>query len=131
MVADANGDVNTARLISVSDDPAWKDDMGHLEGFINHQQHGADFHGQPRGSALEKFSAKFEAVPVAGTTRRLSTGAAKWTGTGRAHKTIDAGRSPPDTCLARRPPTCEQRHVPALEQAAAKDVERTAGRQAR
>ncbi len=69
-----NGDVNTARLmLAVMDDPAWKDDMGRLaNGFIARQQRGswltttANFWG---GLALEKFSAKFEATPVAGTTR--------------------------------------------------------------
>ncbi|OYT91209.1 MAG: alpha-2-macroglobulin [Burkholderiales bacterium PBB3] len=69
-----NGDVNTARLIlSVLDDPAWKDDMGRLaNGFISRQQNGA-WHTTTAnlwgGLALEKFSAKFEAVPVAGTTK--------------------------------------------------------------
>ncbi|AMO22582.1 MG2 domain-containing protein [Ramlibacter solisilvae] len=70
----ANGDVNTARLIlSVLDDPAWKDDMGRLaNGFIGRQQRGA-WHTTTAnlwgGLALEKFSRKFESVPVAGTTR--------------------------------------------------------------
>ena len=69
-----SGDVNTARLIlSVLDDPAWKDDMGRLaNGFISRQQNGA-WHTTTAnlwgGLALEKFSAKFEAVPVAGTTK--------------------------------------------------------------
>ena len=69
-----NGDVNTARLIlAVIDDPAWKDDMGRLaNGFISRQQNGA-WHTTTAnlwgGLALEKFSAKFEAVPVAGTTK--------------------------------------------------------------
>ena len=75
-----NGDVNTARLmLTVMDDPAWKDDMGRLaNGFIGRQQHGA-WHTTTAnlwgGLALEKFSAKFEAVAVAGTTKAsLSTG---------------------------------------------------------
>ena len=69
-----NGDVNTARLIlTVMDDPAWQDDMGRLaNGFISRQQNGA-WHTTTAnlwgGLALEKFSAKFEAVPVAGTTK--------------------------------------------------------------
>ncbi|MDZ7937058.1 MAG: MG2 domain-containing protein [Rhodoferax sp.] len=69
-----NGDVNTARLIlAVMDDPAWKDDMGRLaNGFISRQQNGA-WHTTTAnlwgGLALEKFSAKFEAVPVAGSTK--------------------------------------------------------------
>ncbi|WP_434803355.1 MG2 domain-containing protein [Paenacidovorax monticola] len=69
-----NGDVNTARLmLAVMDDPVWKDDMGRLaNGFIGRQQGGA-WHTTTAnlwgGLALEKFSAKFEAVPVAGATR--------------------------------------------------------------
>ena len=69
-----NGDVNTARLLlTVMDDPAWKDDLGRLaNGFIGRQQNGA-WHTTTAnlwgGLALEKFSAKFEATPVAGTTQ--------------------------------------------------------------
>ncbi len=69
-----NGDVNSARLmLAVMDDPAWKDDMGRLaNGFIARQQGGA-WHTTTAnlwgGLALEKFSAKFEATPVAGVTR--------------------------------------------------------------
>lgn len=69
-----NGDVNTARLmLALMDDPAWKDDMGRLaNGFISRQQNGA-WHTTTAnlwgGLALEKFSAKFEATPVAGVTR--------------------------------------------------------------
>jgi uncharacterized protein YfaS (alpha-2-macroglobulin family) len=75
-----NGDVNSARLIlSVLDDPAWKDDMGRLaNGFISRQQSGA-WHTTTAnlwgGLALEKFSAKFEATPVAGTTKASLAGA--------------------------------------------------------
>ena len=92
-----NGDVNTARLIlSVLDDPAWKDDMGRLaNGFISRQQNGA-WHTTTAnlwgGLALEKFSAKFEAVPVAGTTKAsMSTGSAAvdWSKVERI-KTTDA-----------------------------------------
>jgi hypothetical protein len=77
-----NGDVNTARLmLAVIDDPAWQDDMGRLaNGFIGRQKNGA-WHTTTAnlwgGLALEKFSAKFEAVPVAGTTQAsMSTGTA-------------------------------------------------------
>ncbi|MDQ3058583.1 MAG: MG2 domain-containing protein [Pseudomonadota bacterium] len=69
-----NGDVNTARLmLAVMDDPAWQDDMGRLaNGFIGRQQKGA-WHTTTAnlwgGLALDKFSAKFEAVPVAGVTK--------------------------------------------------------------
>jgi len=77
-----NGDVNTARLmLSVMDDPTWKDDMGRLaNGFIARQQHGA-WHTTTAnlwgGLALEKFSAKFEAVTVAGNTKAsMITGSA-------------------------------------------------------
>jgi alpha-2-macroglobulin len=92
-----NGDVNTARLIlAVMDDPAWKDDMGRLaNGFISRQQNGA-WHTTTAnlwgGLALEKFSAKFEAVPVAGNTKAsMSTGAASvdWSKVERV-KTTDA-----------------------------------------
>jgi alpha-2-macroglobulin len=66
-----NGDANTAKLIlSVLDDPAWKDDMPRLaNGFIARQQGGA-WHTTTAnlwgGFALEKFSAAFESVPVSG-----------------------------------------------------------------
>jgi len=92
-----NGDVNTARLIlAVLDDPAWKDDMGRLaNGFISRQQSGA-WHTTTAnlwgGLALEKFSAKFEAVPVAGSTKAsMSTGTAAvdWSKVERI-KTTDA-----------------------------------------
>ncbi|MFT4242600.1 MAG: MG2 domain-containing protein [Acidovorax sp.] len=74
-----NGDVNTARLmLAVMDDPAWKDDMGRLaNGFISRQQSGAwqtttaNLWG---GLALEKFSARFEATPVSGSTRAAMGG---------------------------------------------------------
>ncbi len=75
-----NGDVNTARLmLAVMDDPAWQEDMGRLaNGFIARQQNGA-WHTTTAnlwgGLALEKFSARFEAVPVAGTTRAALGGA--------------------------------------------------------
>lgn len=75
-----NGDVNSARLIlAVMDNPAWKDDMGRLaNGFITRQQNGA-WHTTTAnlwgGLALEKFSAKFEATPVAGSTKASLGGA--------------------------------------------------------
>ncbi|MBK9443158.1 MAG: alpha-2-macroglobulin [Comamonadaceae bacterium] len=75
-----NGDVNTARLmLAVLDDPTWKDDMGRLaNGFMARQQNGA-WHTTTAnlwgGLALEKFSAKFESVAVAGNTK-ASLGAA-------------------------------------------------------
>ncbi len=68
-----NGDVNTARLLlSVMDDPSWKDDIGKLaNGFIGRQQNGA-WHTTTAnlwgGLALEKFSKVFESTPVAGVT---------------------------------------------------------------
>ncbi|MDO8699421.1 MAG: MG2 domain-containing protein [Rhodoferax sp.] len=92
-----NGDVNTARLmLSVMDDPAWKDDMGRLaNGFIGRQQRGA-WHTTTAnlwgGLALEKFSAKFETVAVAGTTKAsMRTGATSvdWSKVERI-KTTDA-----------------------------------------
>lgn len=98
----ANGDANTARLIlAVLDDPAWKDDMGRLaNGFIARQQRGAWLTTTANlwgGLALEKFSQKFEATPVAGSTRAslgVAAGAVDWSrverikpadGTGAAH----------------------------------------------
>ncbi len=101
-----NGDVNTARLIlSVLDDPTWKDDMGRLaNGFISRQQNGA-WHTTTAnlwgGLALEKFSAKFEAVPVAGTTKAsMSTGAASvdWSKVERI-KTTDASGAAHQTTM--------------------------------
>jgi hypothetical protein len=92
-----NGDVNSARLmLAVMDDPAWNDDMGRLaNGFIGRQQHGA-WHTTTAnlwgGLALEKFSAKFEAVTVAGSTKAaMSTGNASvdWSKVERI-KTTDA-----------------------------------------
>ena len=92
-----NGDVNTARLmLTVMDDPAWKDDMGRLaNGFIGRQQNGA-WHTTTAnlwgGLALEKFSNKFEAVAVAGSTKSVtSTGnaAVDWAKVERI-KTTDA-----------------------------------------
>ncbi|HQQ70191.1 MAG TPA: alpha-2-macroglobulin family protein, partial [Alicycliphilus sp.] len=68
------GDVNSARLLlAVLDDPAWKEDLGRLaSGFIARQQGGA-WHTTTAnlwgGLALEKFSARFEATPVTGSTR--------------------------------------------------------------
>ncbi len=76
-----NGDVNTARLmLAVMDDAAWKDDMGRLaNGFIGRQQKGA-WHTTTAnlwgGLALDRFSAKFEATPVAGVTRATLASAA-------------------------------------------------------
>ena len=92
-----NGDVNNARLIlAVLDDPAWKDDMGKLvNGFISRQQGGA-WHTTTAnlwgGLALEKFSAKFEATPVSGTTKAslgAATAAVDWSRVERV-KTTDA-----------------------------------------
>jgi hypothetical protein len=77
----ANGDVNSARLLlAVQDDPAWKDDIGKLaNGFIGRQQNGA-WHTTTAnlwgGLALEKFSRRFESVPVTGITA-ATLGAAK------------------------------------------------------
>ncbi len=100
----ASGDVNTARLLlAVLDDPAWKDDMGRLAGgFIARQQGGA-WHTTTAnlwgGLALEKFSAKFESVPVAGTTRAAlgtHTAAVDWSRVERIQAT-DAQGAPHQT----------------------------------
>jgi alpha-2-macroglobulin len=101
-----NGDVNTARLIlAVLDDPAWKDDMGRLaNGFISRQHNGA-WHTTTAnlwgGLALEKFSAKFEAIAVAGTTKAsMNTGSASvdWSKVERI-KTTDASGAAHQTTL--------------------------------
>lgn len=97
-----NGDVNTARLIlAVMDDPAWKDDMGRLaNGFISRQRNGA-WHTTTAnlwgGLALEKFSAKYEAVTVGGSTKaNMSTGstAVDW---GKPERTMFLGWGKPQT----------------------------------
>ncbi len=93
-----SGDVNTARLIlAVMDDPAWAGDMGRLaNGFIGRQQKGAwqtttaNLWG---GLALDKFSARFEAAPVAGVTKvalAAATAQVDWAKVERI-KTTDAG----------------------------------------
>lgn len=99
-----NGDVNTARLLlSVMDDPAWKDDIGKLaNGFIGRQQNGA-WHTTTAnlwgGLALEKFSKVFESTPVAGITA-ATLGAVKaqvdWSRVERV-KTSDAAGAPNQT----------------------------------
>ncbi|MES2361718.1 MAG: MG2 domain-containing protein [Pseudomonadota bacterium] len=99
-----NGDVNTARLmLAVMDDPAWKDDMGRLaNGFIGRQQKGA-WHTTTAnlwgGLALDKFSAKFEAMPVAGVTKATLAAASAsvdWSKVERI-KTTDAAGAPNQT----------------------------------
>ena len=99
-----NGDVNTARLmLAVMDDPAWKDDMGRLaNGFIGRQQAGA-WHTTTAnlwgGLALEKFSARFEATPVGGSTRAAMGGnsaSVDWSKVERV-RASDAGGAPHQT----------------------------------
>ena len=107
-----NGDVNTARLmLSVMDDPAWKDDMGRLaNGFISRQQAGA-WHTTTAnlwgGLALEKFSAKFEAIAVGGSTKAsmkslenapggVGSASVEWSKVERI-KTTDASGAPNQT----------------------------------
>jgi hypothetical protein len=133
-----NGDVNTARLmLAVMDDPAWKDDMGRLaNGFIARQQRGA-WHTTTAnlwgGLALEKFSAKFEATPVAGTTRATlaaATANVDWAKVERI-KTTDASGAPNQTtpCVwrARLPRHPARQHdVAALGQDATGDPQRHA-----
>jgi hypothetical protein len=132
-----NGDVNTARLmLAVMDDPAWKDDMGRLaNGFIARQQRGA-WHTTTAnlwgGLALEKFSAKFEATPVAGVTRATlaaATASVDWAKVERI-KTTDASGAPNQTTavwrarLTRHP--ARQHDVAALGQDATGDPQRHA-----
>ena len=72
----AGGDVNSARLLlTMLDDPAWKDDLGRLaSGFIARQRGGAwdttaaNLWG---GLALEQFSKAREAEPVSGATQAV------------------------------------------------------------
>jgi uncharacterized protein YfaS (alpha-2-macroglobulin family) len=99
-----NGDVNSAKLmLAVMDDPAWQGDMGRLaNGFISRQQNGA-WHTTTAnlwgGLALERFSAKFEATPVAGLTKAvMSTGSASvdWSKVERV-KTTEATGAPNQT----------------------------------
>lgn len=99
-----NGDVNTARLLlTVMDDPAWKDDIPKLaNGFIGRQQKGAWLTTTANlwgGLALEKFSKKFESTPVTGITS-ASLGGAKaqvdWSKVERV-KTTDASGAPNQT----------------------------------
>ena len=101
-----NGDVNTARLmLAVMDDPAWKDDIGRLaNGFIGRQQKGA-WHTTTAnlwgGLALDKFSAKFEATPVAGVTKAAlaaATAQVDWAKVERI-KTTDTGGAPNQTTM--------------------------------
>ncbi len=101
-----NGDVNTARLLlTVMDDPAWKDDIGKLaNGFIGRQQNGA-WHTTTAnlwgGLALEKFSKVFESTPVAGVTA-ATLGAVKaqvdWSKVERV-KASDATGAPNQTTM--------------------------------
>ena len=91
-----NGDVNAARLVlAVIDDPAWKDDMPRLvTGFLGRQQRGAwsTTTANLWGSlALEKFSQRFESLPVTGITRASlgdASGTVDWSRTEPA-KTAD------------------------------------------
>ncbi|GAB2490016.1 MG2 domain-containing protein [Comamonas humi] len=74
-----SGDVNTARLmLTVMEDPAWKEDMPRLaNGFIARQQSGA-WHTTTANLwgaiALQRFSRVFESVPVTGTTQASLAG---------------------------------------------------------
>ena len=101
-----NGDVNTARLmLAVMDDPAWTGDMGRLaNGFIGRQQKGA-WHTTTAnlwgGLALDKFSAKFEATPIAGVTKAAlaaATAQVDWAKVDRV-KPTDAGGAPNQTTM--------------------------------
>lgn len=83
----ASADTNAAQLLlTVIDDPAWKGDMGRLAtGLLARQQRGAwgTTTANLWGSlALRKFSARFESIPVAGSTRAstaAASGSVDWT----------------------------------------------------
>lgn len=85
-----NGDVNAARLLAlVLELPQWQDEVPRLvTGMIGRQRNGtwhtttANLWG---GLALERFSQKFESVPVAGTTRAILE-------TGKASGSVDWSR---------------------------------------
>ena len=89
-----SGDANAARLIlAVQGDPAWRDELPRLvAGHLGRQQRGywmttiANLWGV---LALDKFSAKFESVPVAGRTS-ASTGS----GAASTAQAIDWSRTP-------------------------------------
>ncbi|OYU84323.1 MAG: hypothetical protein CFE45_25970, partial [Burkholderiales bacterium PBB5] len=85
-----SADSNAARLIlTVMDDPGWKDDLPRLvTGHLARQQRGAWLTTTANlwgALALDKFSARFESVPVAGRT------VAKL---GAATSTLDWGKKP-------------------------------------
>ncbi len=88
-----SADANAARLIlAVLDDPAWKDDIPRIVvGALGRQRGGAWLTTTANlwGSlALDKFSAKFESVKVAGRTSAAlagSSGAVDWS------KSVDGG----------------------------------------
>lgn len=68
-----NGDVNANRLLlSVNDDPAWKEDIGRLVRGSLSRQHKGRWQTTVANAwgtlAMKKFSAKHEAVPVSGRT---------------------------------------------------------------
>ncbi|MDO5692386.1 MAG: MG2 domain-containing protein [Pseudomonadota bacterium] len=97
----AGGDVNAARLLlTVMNDPAWKDDLGRLvAGFIARQQNGAwatttaNLWG---GLALEQFSNVHESTPVAGFTLAklgAASGAVDWTKVTRLKSTDPQGET--------------------------------------
>jgi alpha-2-macroglobulin len=94
-----SGDVNTARLmLAVIQDAAWKDDLPRMaNGFISRQQRGAWLTTTANlwgGLALEKFSAAFEATPVAGSTRAVMGAAAaavEWSKVERVKATDSQG----------------------------------------
>ena len=91
-----SADANAARLIlAVLDDPAWKDDLPRMVvGSLSRQRSGAWLTTTANlwGSlALDKFSAKFESTPVAGTTTASLSSAAP---EGRPRVGCRARRSP-------------------------------------
>jgi hypothetical protein len=93
-----SADVNAARLIlAVLDDPAWKDELPRMVvGSLARQRRGAWLTTTANlwGSlALDKFSARFEAVPVAGRTL-AGTGAAPAAGMATAASSIGPAAMP-------------------------------------
>ena len=114
-----NADVNAARLLlAVMDEPDWKADMGRLaSGLVGRQERGvwstttANLWG---GLALEKFSARFEATPVQGSTVAKLGEATSQRGLGPGEK----GRCHPGPRHGRRtlahPGLAQQPHGPAL-----------------
>ena len=93
-----SADANAAKLIlAVIDDPAWKDELPKMVvGSLSRQHRGAWLTTTANlwGSlALDKFSAKFESVPVAGRTVASTAAAAAASAPAAASRSSSTGAS--------------------------------------